>query len=385
VAAGFEYDVFLSYSTKDRAECDVLYEGLRAAGLKVWRAPESIPKGADWPAAIPGGVERSGVFVLFFTEAAAASAEVAREVLLAGTRAPRMPIVQIRRANVPLPQGLKYYLTAPQWYEATHGPLEDHVAAIVVDVRSALGEAATLSEEAVAALEAARRRRFQRRAAGLVLVAPLVAATVWSAHRLFDGVEPENPPAKAAAVEPPRMEVIGNAGPIDESAGVIARWTPLSVRVYDRRTPKDRLALLVVAGDGAVEVMTARRLSAAGRDESLDGRDHLQWELSAGAGGSMTALILRGEEELTDVFADRLSRELKQAFAATKGPWILAPGWNVVWRSPAFERRRDPVAPSGADPPDGASPSVWPDALKKVLDREPKLEWFGRSLPVVGA
>ena len=60
----FEYDVFLSHSTKDKAVVRLLADRLRKDGLRVWFDEWEIRPGDSIPAKIEDGLERSRVLVL---------------------------------------------------------------------------------------------------------------------------------------------------------------------------------------------------------------------------------------------------------------------------------------------------------------------------------
>ena len=60
----FQYDVFLSHSTRDKAAVRPLAERLRADGLKVWFDEWVLKPGDSIPAKIEEGLEHSRVLVL---------------------------------------------------------------------------------------------------------------------------------------------------------------------------------------------------------------------------------------------------------------------------------------------------------------------------------
>jgi hypothetical protein len=60
----FDYDVFLSHSSKDKAVVRTIEERLRADGLRVWFDEWTIKAGDSIPAKIEEGLEASRVLVL---------------------------------------------------------------------------------------------------------------------------------------------------------------------------------------------------------------------------------------------------------------------------------------------------------------------------------
>jgi formylglycine-generating enzyme required for sulfatase activity len=75
--------VFLSYAHEDAELARRVSDDLRAAGLAVWMAPESIQPGELWAKAIDRGLRESGIFVVMLTPNAAASSWVEHEILVA--------------------------------------------------------------------------------------------------------------------------------------------------------------------------------------------------------------------------------------------------------------------------------------------------------------
>ena len=90
----FFFDVFLSYSSKDKAVVRPLAERLRADGLRVWLDDWEIRPGDSIPAKIENGLEHSRVLVLCMS-AHAFGSDWAR--LEAGTFRFRDPLNKERR------------------------------------------------------------------------------------------------------------------------------------------------------------------------------------------------------------------------------------------------------------------------------------------------
>jgi len=63
----FSFDVFLSYSSKDKAAVRAVAERLQSDGLRVWFDRWEIQPGDSIPAKIEEGLERSRVLVLFMS------------------------------------------------------------------------------------------------------------------------------------------------------------------------------------------------------------------------------------------------------------------------------------------------------------------------------
>jgi len=94
MAGDFEYDVFLSHSSRDKVLVRALAERLRADGLRVWFDEWELKAGDSIPAKIEEGLERSRVLVLCMSASAFGSDWTQLE---AGTFRFRDPLNKDRR------------------------------------------------------------------------------------------------------------------------------------------------------------------------------------------------------------------------------------------------------------------------------------------------
>lgn len=107
--------VFLSYSSEDADVAHRVVRALRAGGIQVWMAPESIRPGDVYNEAIVAGLRSSDALAVLVSRAANGSRHVAREVALADDL--RKTIYPVRIEAVQPSDGLTYYLSLPQWIE----------------------------------------------------------------------------------------------------------------------------------------------------------------------------------------------------------------------------------------------------------------------------
>ena len=113
--------VFLSFSSRDAALAIALREGLQSRDIDVWKAPESILPGLDWASAIHAGIEQQQVFLLLWSDAAMASAEVSKEISLASQH--RRLLLPLRLTPAMPQGGQAYHLGSIQWLEGQGLPL----------------------------------------------------------------------------------------------------------------------------------------------------------------------------------------------------------------------------------------------------------------------
>lgn len=120
-----EYDVFVSYSEKDKATADVVVAAVEAAGLRCWVAPRDILPGFDWGACIIEAISNSRTMVLVFSGHANDSRQVFREVERAISKG--VTVIPLRIDEAPLSQNLEYFISTSHWLDAFAGPLEQHL------------------------------------------------------------------------------------------------------------------------------------------------------------------------------------------------------------------------------------------------------------------
>ena len=132
--------VFISYASQDTAVAQRLCATLEAAGLPCWIAPRDVRAGESYAAAIVQAINSCRMLVLVLSKSAIESSHVLREVERASSK--KRPVLSIRMDATPLPPDLEYFLSANQWLDASGGPVEQILPALVESVRdrdSALG------------------------------------------------------------------------------------------------------------------------------------------------------------------------------------------------------------------------------------------------------
>lgn len=119
------YDVFISYSSKDKTTADAACALLESKSIRCWIAPRDITPGVDWGEAIIDGINSAKVFVLIFSAHANTSQQIKREVERAVSHG--LPIIPLRIEDVRPEKSLEYYLSVPHWLDAYTPPLDRHL------------------------------------------------------------------------------------------------------------------------------------------------------------------------------------------------------------------------------------------------------------------
>ncbi len=130
------HDVFISYSSRDKATADAVCHGLEAEGVRCWIAPRDVTPGMDWQQSLLDAIAAAKAVVLVFTQHANESANVRKEVTAAFEGG--AVVVPFRLEDVE-PQGsLRYHLTGVHWLDALTPPLENHVRQLAATLKRLL-------------------------------------------------------------------------------------------------------------------------------------------------------------------------------------------------------------------------------------------------------
>src|ERR1700751_1907749 len=125
--------VFISYSSKDKATADTVCHHVESAAIPCWMAPRNIEFGSDWTEAIMRGIIACRVFVLVFSENANVSGHVRREVAKAFSLG--LQVIPFRIEDT-LPQSsLSYFLETVHLLDAVTQPLEKDVDSLTDRVK----------------------------------------------------------------------------------------------------------------------------------------------------------------------------------------------------------------------------------------------------------
>ena len=128
--------VFISYSSADKATAERICGALEEAGIACWIAPRNIEPGTDYPTALVEAIRSVRVLVLILTEPAAASPHILSEVGHAFNGKKR--IIPFRISQKAVPEDLEYFLSLTQWLDAPDGCTDRNLKRLVEATRAAL-------------------------------------------------------------------------------------------------------------------------------------------------------------------------------------------------------------------------------------------------------
>ena len=130
------FDVFISYSSRDKTTADAACASLESAGIRCWIAPRDLRGGTEYAGGIIEGIDACRVMVLIFSSNSNASPQVHRELERGVSKG--LTIIPLRVENI-LPTGsMEYYLGAIHWLDALTPPLAEHLSALTDQVTANL-------------------------------------------------------------------------------------------------------------------------------------------------------------------------------------------------------------------------------------------------------
>jgi len=129
-------EIFISYSSQDKATASAVREALENAALECWIASRDITPGRKYAEAILDGIDQCKVFVLVLSASSNTSPQVEMEVNRAASK--NKIILSIRLDQGTLSKSLEYYLSSRHWLEASNPPSEEDFIALISAVQRLL-------------------------------------------------------------------------------------------------------------------------------------------------------------------------------------------------------------------------------------------------------
>jgi hypothetical protein len=126
------FDVFISYSSKDKATADAACAALETAGIRCWIAPRDVRAGTEYAEGIIEGIDSCRIMVLIFSSNANASPQIHREIERAVSKG--LTIIPFRIEEIEPTKAMEYYLGAIHWLDALTPPLAKHLERLVEQV-----------------------------------------------------------------------------------------------------------------------------------------------------------------------------------------------------------------------------------------------------------
>src|SRR5882757_4079972 len=129
-------EIFISYRRGEEALAGVLHRQLQGEGVEAWYDAH-VGAGEDWRTATAKALQASQIFVLLFSENAAQSSDIAKE--LAAAVMEKKLIIPVRLQNISPKGAFLYELASRNWinaYEDTEAKLAELAKGLARLVRS---------------------------------------------------------------------------------------------------------------------------------------------------------------------------------------------------------------------------------------------------------
>lgn len=242
------HDVFISYSSLNKAVADSVCASLESRKIRCWIAPRDMPSDLPWAGSLVRAISQARVFVLVLSHDADRSKQVLREVAQAIEM--EIPIVPLRIEEVILTEEMDYYLKVIHWLDAVTPPLEPHLQALAGRVAELLATPAQGAAPGAAPHSVPPRKTWQQRLAACEALwgHGEIDAAVECLSELAIAAQPEAPETGRLAREN-LLSILGETEP--------ARLPPLTGRV-------------IAAEQAAVLRLLAGMQDPAGQKEAWD-------------------------------------------------------------------------------------------------------------------
>ena len=114
-------DVFISFSTRDTAVAEKVYDYLTQRDINCWICTRSLKAGDDWAAKINEAISECKIFLIVYSCNAAESNQIPHEIGLASSRS--KILIPYRIDDTPLSGSFEYHLMNSHWIQAdiAHG------------------------------------------------------------------------------------------------------------------------------------------------------------------------------------------------------------------------------------------------------------------------
>jgi Tol biopolymer transport system component len=171
-------DIFISYRRADKAWSQLLHSRLKSEGVEAWYDAH-VEAGQDWRLATARALEESKIFVLLFSENAAHSSDIAKELAAAVLK--KKLIIPVRLENIEPSGPFLYELASRNWidaYDDTEAKLGELAKGLARLVRTGTRDESLLPFEHTerSAKTSRRKRPFVAAAAVTLILASAITA-----------------------------------------------------------------------------------------------------------------------------------------------------------------------------------------------------------------
>jgi hypothetical protein len=307
------HDVFISYSSKDKAVADAMCASLEARKIRCWIAPRDVLPGEVYAEALIESLNQSRLMVLVFSANSNESPQVIREVERAVNKG--IPIIPFRIEDVIPSKSMEYFVSSSHWLDAMTPPLEKHLQRLGETVELFLNkghEALPPTEFHPATAAAAQKAASSKKLlplyiiGGCILLVLVVAGTLFFSGRLgrrtptggSERIPPVSAPASTnpAPAQPntpnfnrPAASATGQ-GFQDDFSNTSSGWTRVSDDIKENDYVNGTFSLTVKKPDTRIVIVNHN--AGIYKDMSLE----TDARLMSGSGQSLYGLVFRQKD-----------------------------------------------------------------------------------------
>lgn len=189
------HDVFVSYSSKDKAVADAIVATLEKVNIRCWYAPRDIKPGEDWGKSITEAIKTSKVFLLIFSGNANKSQRVLDEVNFAISR--ELVLLPFRIENLEPSDAMMLHLASRHWLDAFDPSWERNLSKlaqiVATNLDSSISEVDLGIQQRV--IEGKKGSQKARKIIQYALIgSAIIAIASFGIFKIFSNGQPESMP-----------------------------------------------------------------------------------------------------------------------------------------------------------------------------------------------
>jgi hypothetical protein len=131
-----KYDVYISYSNKDKIIADDICEFLERQKIICWYAPRNLTPGNIFQVEISKAIKNSRVFILVFSKYSNLSEGILNEIEIAFKS--KKILIPFRIDNINYSDDIRYYFKSAQWIDAHTTPMSAHIETLGLTINKLL-------------------------------------------------------------------------------------------------------------------------------------------------------------------------------------------------------------------------------------------------------
>lgn len=177
------HDVFISYSTKDKAVADAVVAALENEGIRCWYAPRDIRAGTDWGESITEAIGGCALMLLIFSKSSNNSKRVLDEIYFGISEG--KTLLPFRIENLDPSGAMRLHLSSRHWLDAYEPSWKQHINELTEAVSVILKREEPRVKKVPSASDRARKAKSRGRGWAVIVAIVAIAAVSVGVYALF--------------------------------------------------------------------------------------------------------------------------------------------------------------------------------------------------------